>query len=57
MRKCPKCLKDAHPTQTSAIRSAIRSSKRRGTPLRVYRAPCGHFALTKKPKIERGEAA
>lgn len=58
MRKCSRCGKDKHPSSLSAIRSALRASKKRGTPLRTYHDPvCNHWALTSKPKFQKEEAA
>lgn len=49
--KHPVCGKVRHTNQSAAIASAIRSSKRGGTPLRVYRCPgCKGFHLTKRPE-------
>lgn len=58
MKKCKLHKKDMHPSSLSAIRSAIRCSKKRGTPLRpYYEKACGCWHITKQPKIQRQEEA
>ena len=59
LTRCPVTgkLQYRHPDQ--AIRSALRSSRRRGVALRVYRCPdCNHHHLTKSRKFDiRKEAS
>lgn len=56
MSRLPLCRtqkKITYPSKTAAIGSAIRSSKRRGVPLRhYYHADCGGWHLTKQPRDE-----
>lgn len=50
--KCEQSGKFKYPSELAAIRRAIRSSAKRGTPLRVYRCPaCRSFHLTKKKQF------
>lgn len=51
---CPAQGKQCYPTQTAAIRAALSYSKRRGTPLRVYRHSCGSWHLTRTPLRDNG---
>lgn len=56
---CPVQHKLMYPTQTAAIRGALRSSRRRGNALRTYYHPvCHSWHLTKKPRVDiRNEEA
>lgn len=48
---CDGSGKIKYPTQLAAIRSALRSSRRRGTPLRPYwHKVCQSYHLTSQPK-------
>jgi hypothetical protein len=50
MRVCETHKKICYPSQTRAIRVALASSRKRGTPLRVYfHKACGSHHLTKQP--------
>lgn len=49
LKMCATQSKKMYPSQMSAIRAAISYSKKRGTPLRVYRHSCGAWHLSKKP--------
>ena len=48
---CAACQKKAYASQSLAIKYALRYSRKRGVPLRVYRNPaCGCIHLTSKEK-------
>lgn len=48
---CEKHGKNAYPTYSAALRSALRATKKRGTPLRIYfDSQCGSWHATKKVK-------
>lgn len=58
MKKCSLHEKDKHPSSLSAIKAALRCSRKRGTPLRVYYdKSCGSWHLTSKTKIDRSVMA
>lgn len=51
MKKCKRHQKDIHPSSLSAIKSALRCSKKRGTPLRPYfDHDCRCWHITKQPR-------
>lgn len=51
MLKCKTQGKQVYPTQRAAIRAALSYSRKRGTPLRVYRhGACGGFHLTRQAR-------
>lgn len=57
IKQCAKHGKKGYTTQRMAIKYALRYSKMRATPLRVYRDnSCGCWHLTSKPRTERGAA-
>lgn len=56
MRICPEHNKICYPTERHAIRSALASSRKRGTPLRVYfHAACRSHHLTKRPLFDTND--
>ena len=55
---CEKHGKNAYPSYSVALRSALRATKRRGTPLRIYfDSQCGSFHITKREKLGWREAS
>lgn len=53
LKLCPVQKKLCYPSKYQAFRSALRSSRRSGRPLRVYfHRECKSFHITKKTKAE-----
>lgn len=47
-RWCEECQKDGHRSRGAAMAAAWSYTEKRGTPLRVYPAPCGYFHLSSR---------
>ena len=52
MTKCPRHQKNVYPSYSAALRSALRATRKRGTPLRIYfDSQCGSYHLTSRKKL------
>ena len=55
---CQRHGKNAYPSYSVALRSALRATTKRGTPLRIYfDSQCGSFHITKREKLGWREAS